>query len=77
MGCMISNTAHVDTVFQSYKTMKPQWFTTYDAEQYYNAWKEVSGESITRKVLGAWHVDSAWQRASAYLHDTCCSTNLQ
>ena len=36
---------------------------TDDAEQYHNAWVEVFGESNTRKILCAWHVDRVWRKA--------------
>ena len=45
-------------------SISPQWFMTDDAEQYHNAWKEVFGESNTRKILCAWHVDRAWRKAA-------------
>ena len=44
-------------------SITPQCFITDDAEQYNNEWKEFFGESNTRKILCAWHVDRAWRKA--------------
>ena len=70
VGWMISNREDKHMLIQFFTALKqrggyikPQWFMTDDAEQYYNAWKEVFGEGSTRKVLCAWHVDRAWRRA--------------
>ena len=70
VGWMISNREDKHMLVQFFTALKqrggyikPQWFMTDDAEQYYNAWKEVFEEGSTRKVLCAWHVDRAWRRA--------------
>ena len=39
--------------------LKPQWFMSDDANQYFNAWKGVFGGDETTKLLCAWHVDRA------------------
>ena len=44
-------------------SIKPQWFMSDDANQYYNAWKGVFGAKETTKLLCAWHVDRAWRTA--------------
>ena len=50
--------------------ISPQWFMTDNAEQYYNAWKEVFSEGTTKKILCAWHVDRAWRKAiHQHIHD--------
>ena len=67
---MLSNREDKQMLIQFFRAIEqrvgsisPQWFMTDDAEQYHNAWKEVFGESNTRKILCAWHVDRAWRKA--------------
>ena len=50
--------------------LKPQWFMSDDANQYFNAWKGVFGGDETTKLLCAWHVDRAWRTALLHHIDT-------
>ena len=50
--------------------LKPQWFMSDDANQYFDAWKGVFGGDETTKLLCAWHVDRAWRTALLHHIDT-------
>ena len=50
--------------------LKPQWFMSDDANQYFNAWKGVFWGDETTKLLCAWHVDRAWRTALLHHIDT-------
>ncbi len=41
--------------------VKPQWFMSDDAEQFYSAWIAVFNKP--RKLLCTWHIDRSWRRA--------------
>ena len=43
--------------------IRPKWFMTDDAPQYYNTWGFVFGGEGTNKLLCVWHVDRAWRNA--------------
>ena len=67
MGWMISNKEDktmvlhfLQAITKQCGVINPQWFMSDDADQYYNAWADVFGVGITKKVLCAWHVDRAW-----------------
>ena len=70
VGWMIANREDKQTLVTFCRAIQkrtgnvnPQWFMTDDAEQYYNAWKEVFNEGSTKKILCTWHVDRAWRKA--------------
>ena len=42
-------------------TIKPQWFMSDMAPQFFNAWKEVFMEEATKYLWCVWHVDRAWR----------------
>ena len=44
-------------------SIQTKWFMTSDAQQYYNTWSGAFGNTSTRKLLCAWHVDRAWRGA--------------
>ena len=41
--------------------LKPSWFMSDMAPQYFNAWEEVFGRNQTKNLWCAWHVDRAWK----------------
>ena len=43
--------------------LKPQYFMSDCADQYFNAWCGVFGRNDTRKLLCTWHIDRAWRKA--------------
>ena len=43
--------------------LKPEYFMSDDAQQYWNAWAATYGANNTTKLLCTWHVDRAWRRA--------------
>ena len=45
------------------KMLRPQFFMSDDAEQFFNAWRGVFGTSNTKKLLCSWHVDRAWRKS--------------
>lgn len=45
--------------------MKPHYFMSDDADQYFNSWVKVFGNNDTTKLLCAWHVDRAWRKSLA------------
>ena len=66
---IISNREDSLTLIQFLKAIKerlgslsPTWFMSDDAEQLFTAWRAVFGDNQTKKLLCAWHVDSAWRQ---------------
>ncbi len=47
-----------------------------DAEQYFNAWKNVFNTENTKKILCAWHVDRSWRRNLKNVSDTSMQTEV-
>ncbi len=43
--------------------LKPEYFMSDDAQQYWNAWAAAYGTNSTKKLLCTWHVDRAWRKA--------------
>lgn len=43
--------------------LKPDYFMSDDAQQYWNAWAATYGTNSTTKLLCTWHVDRAWRKA--------------
>ena len=41
--------------------IKPSWFMSDMALQYFNAWEEVFGQNNTKQLWCVWHVDRAWK----------------
>ena len=42
-------------------SIKPSWFMSDMAPQYFNAWEEVFGSNNTKQLWCVWHVDRAWK----------------
>ena len=47
--------------------LKPEYFMTDDAQQYWNSWVATYGMNDTLKLLCTWHVDRAWRKALCQL----------
>ena len=43
--------------------IKPNWFMSDDAGQFYNAWVAVFGDFGMHKLICAWHLDRSWRNA--------------
>ena len=43
--------------------LKPKYFMSDDAQQYWNSWDSEYGDNGTDKLLCGWHVDRAWRKA--------------
>ena len=43
--------------------LKPEYFMTDDAQQYWKSWVATYGMNDTLKLLCTWHVDRAWRKA--------------
>ena len=70
VGWMISNredaialNAFFTAIKQACGNIKPIWFMSDDAQQYFNAWKGVFGEQKTKKIICTWHIHRSWRRA--------------
>ena len=42
-------------------SLKPSWFMSDMAPQYFSAWEEVFGQNTTKQLWCVWHVDRAWK----------------
>ena len=40
----------------------PNIFMSDDAEQYWNSWSSIYGNTETKKLLCKWHIDRAWRK---------------
>ena len=70
VGWMISNredaialNAFFTAIKQACGNIKPIWFKSDDAQQYFNAWKGVFGEQKIKKIICTWHIHRSWRRA--------------
>ena len=68
VGWMISNrenTTALNAFFTAIKqacgNIKPLWFMSDDAQQYFNAWK--GGTENKKKIICTWHIHRSWRRA--------------
>ena len=49
-------------LYERVGNIKPKFFMSDDAQQYYNAWCGVFG-NVPHKLLCMWHIDRAWRKA--------------
>ena len=66
----ISNRQDTDTLITVLRAVEmrsgqvtPRWFTSDDAQQFFNAWETVFGTEGCNKLLCAWHLDRSWRCA--------------
>ncbi len=65
-----------ERIKENVKVAQPKWFMSDDAEQYFNAWKNVFNTENTKKILCAWHVDRSWRRNLKNVSDTSMQTEV-
>ena len=44
-------------------SIKPRWFMSDDAAQFFNAWTADFGDHGIKRLLCAWHIDKSWRCA--------------
>ena len=54
---------YLKAVYASVGELKPEYFMSDCAEQYFHAWSGVFTKGNTKKLLCIWHVDRAWRKA--------------
>ena len=72
VGWMLSNREDAMAIIPFFTAIKarcdniiPNWFMSDDSDNFFNAWKGVFGEKVTRKIICAWHLDRSWRKALA------------
>ena len=70
VGWMLSNredslvvTEFLKSIHSRVGNLRTSFFMSDDAEQFFNAWRGVFGNSGIRKLLCSWHVDRAWRKS--------------
>ena len=58
----VAITNFFSAIKQNTGALKPQWFMSDDADQYFNSWVQVFSSESCNKLLCAWHVDRAWRK---------------
>ena len=54
---------YLKAVYANVGELKPEYFMSDCAEQYFHAWSGVFTKGNTKKLLCIWHVDRAWHKA--------------